>query len=266
MPFCVACRTEVATWLPLDDSSIRRSPFALAVDTVGSDLDRFWCPNCHCTDRDRHLLLYLDACGALDRIAGADVLHVAPEAAIGRAVASRGPRRYVRGDLTPVSPEVIRLDIERTDFADASFDLLICNHVLEHVASTAAALAEIARLLRPGGRLVCQTPFARRLSTTFEDTNLQTSEDRVFFYGQADHVRRFGRDVGDLIRAGGFAGGLRPHGDVLPSADPAEYGICSDEPFFDFVRTRAPAAPALYRYTASNWPKRRNGARRVNPA
>lgn len=48
----------------------------------------------------------------------------------------------------------------RVPLADASFDVILATEVLEHVADTEGAFAEMARLLRSGGRIVITTPFA----------------------------------------------------------------------------------------------------------
>jgi SAM-dependent methyltransferase len=144
--------------------------------------------------------------------------------------------RYVTGDLRPAHSSIDRIDIEAIPFPDATFDVVICNHVLEHVDRPAVALSEARRVLRGGGRLICQTPFARRLSATFEDPLLQSEEDRVFFYAQHNHLRMFGIDVEQVIRQAGFTGGLRSHDELLPGVDPEEVGVNELEPFFDFVR------------------------------
>lgn len=252
MARCVACGSTVEFWLALDGDAFLRSAFGEAIDSIGSDLSRFWCPHCRSTDRDRHLILYLDAVGATADLAGADVLHLAPEAAISSLIRQRGPRRYVRGDLQPAADDIERIDLESLPFADASFDYVICNHVLEHVHSVARALAEVARVLRPGGRFICQTPYARRLTTTFEDPELQSEADRVFFYGQNDHVRRFGRDIGAIIRGSGFHGALRGHAEMLGEIDGAALGVNEREPFFDFVRDATCAAPQAARAADSS--------------
>ncbi len=49
-------------------------------------------------------------------------------------------------------------DAQRLPFADASFDRIICTETLEHVVDTQRALRELARVLRPGGRLAISVP------------------------------------------------------------------------------------------------------------
>ena len=133
-------------------------------------------------------------------------------------------------------PNVERIDLERIPADTSSFDVLICNHVLEHVTRPSVALAEVARVLRRGGRFVCQTPFAARLSRTFEDPQLQSPSDRLFFYGQDDHLRLYGVDIERMICDAGFVGRLRAHDELLPDIDPEALGVNEHEPFFDFVR------------------------------
>jgi len=53
---------------------------------------------------------------------------------------------------------VMRGDLERLDLPDGAFDGAVCAEVLEHLDDDAAALAEIARVLAPGGLLVVSVP------------------------------------------------------------------------------------------------------------
>ena len=80
---------------------------------------------------------------------GVDTLDVALELAKRRGGSS--------GDLT-----VIRIGSEGAlPFGDGSFDVIVGQHVVEHLRDVGAALCEWKRLLRAGGRLVLATPNAR---------------------------------------------------------------------------------------------------------
>jgi hypothetical protein len=68
------------------------------------------------------------------------------------------------------------------------------------------------------------------------DPRLQAPADRLFFYGQEDHVRLFGADIAQLFTRAGLIGRLVPHAEILPDIDPEQYGVNEKEPFFDFVR------------------------------
>jgi SAM-dependent methyltransferase len=203
---------------------------------VGSNVQRFACPNCGCSDRERHLHLYFDRLGIWPALRGASVLHVAPERKLAQAILAGEPSNYIPGDLLPADPSIQKIDIEATSFAAELFDFVICNHVLEHVSAPMAALREVRRILKPGGRFVCQTPYASRLTHTFEEPLLTSAIDRFFFYGQEDHVRLFGLDIGQVIASAGFVGRLAPHAELLPDVDPERAGVNENEPFFDFVR------------------------------
>ncbi len=233
--YCCICDRPVDGWMPHPHLA-RRSEFMKLLDAVGSDLSRYQCPSCHSTDRDRHLWLYLLSAGLPQRMGTMHVLHIAPERHLEALIHQIGPRAYVRGDLHPTQPHHARLDIEALDFADESFDLIVCNHVLEHVASPARALAEFHRCLSPGGTLVAQTPYAPSLARTLELNRPVSNAFAKLFYGQEDHVRLFGADIVDMIHAAGFSGALRSHAEMLGELDAQAAGCNVREPFFCFSR------------------------------
>jgi SAM-dependent methyltransferase len=180
--------------------------------------------------------LFFDYLKIWESIKDANILHMAPESKFGELVKNSNPSLYVRGDLFPLGESIQKIDLERVPFPDETFDVVICNHVLEHVTTLTTALLEVHRVLKPGGRFICQTPFASGLNNTFEEPLLQTESDRLFFYGQEDHVRLFGLDIERLIVEAGFIGRLVPHEEILPEIDPELLGVNEKEPFFDFVR------------------------------
>jgi SAM-dependent methyltransferase len=233
---CVFCRNEVDAWLPFQVRARDMSPFLIRLETVGSNVERFWCPHCSSFDRERHLRLFLDRLRMPDAIRGGSILHIAPEGRLRDYIQDWMPSLYVKGDLSPADESVQHLDVHDLPFAAGTFDLVICNHVLEHVANAAKAVAELHRVLKPGGRLISQTPFATRLTQAFEDPLLQSTSDRLFFYGQEDHVRLFGADIEDVFRHAGFSGRLVPHAEILPDVDPEQAGVSEQEPFFDFTK------------------------------
>lgn len=206
------------------------------VGAVGSDIDHYLCPACHCNDRDRHLWLYMTRTELLSRVGRGSIFHVAPEASIERKLAALEPAEYIRADLFPKMPHHRRIDCEDIPFDEASFDLIISNHVLEHVGRPNVVLAEFFRTLKPNGYLVAQTPYVPALLRTFELEGHQSPERAEFFYGQDDHVRLYGRDVVEYFRNAGFAGDLFPHEHVLPDIDASEYGCNRLEPFFLFTK------------------------------
>ena len=200
---------------------------------TGSDFDHFWCPFCRSHDRERHLILFCERLGFWERMAGASVLHIAPEKKLAARIEACGPARYVKGDLVPSREGVERLDVTDIPYAADTFDWILCNHVLEHVPDDAKALRELYRVLKPGGHAILQTPFASGLAATLEDpAEIDSDAKRIEFYGQEDHVRLYGRDLFDRIRAAGFTLELKTHDACLPDIDALRYGVNPDEPLF----------------------------------
>jgi SAM-dependent methyltransferase len=235
MVFCVICRQHAPRWLPHPEAS-QTSEFIQVVGTVGSDLHHYQCPNCGCNDRDRHLWLYFHAVGLVDRVAGARVLHLAPERALVPLITALSPAVYVRGDLHPSSPGVQAMNAQALPFEDGCFDLIICNHVLEHVSDPEQALQEFRRCLVAGGLLVAQTPYAPRIKNTLELVDEGDEGFNTRYFGQADHVRLFGADVRDYFHRAGLSGELIAHDSLLADVDPAVYGCNRHEPLFAFFR------------------------------
>ena len=94
-------------------------------------------------------------------------------------------------------------NIEALYFNDHSFDLILCSHVLEHVDDK-LAFAEMWRILRPGGTAIILVPVCWGWPTTYENPAITRPEDRAIHFGQRDHVRIYGADIRDRIKAAGF--------------------------------------------------------------
>lgn len=242
--FCAVCETPVVGWLPYPVGGLDLE-FLGQVDIVGSTLHKYQCPNCGCNDRDRHLWLYFAFTGLLEDASNKRILHIAPEARLEPRIRALQPREYIAGDLFPRSPQHRRINVEALDFPAGSFDLIICNHVLEHVDDPEKALAEFSRCLAPGGHLVAQTPYSSRLKHTFELSGPTSAAFRTHYFGQNDHVRLFGADLVELFRAAGLSGDLYSHESVLGDVDADAWGCNEHEPFFLFAKSDEPPLPLV---------------------
>jgi SAM-dependent methyltransferase len=233
---CCICGAAFAAFLPYAPRFriFRVPPLMQALGVVGSDVRRFGCPRCLSHDRERHLLLYLRALGMETEIPQWRVLHIAPERHLSRWIAALRPAAYVRGDLFPSEQGIERVDLQALGFPDGSFDLVIANHVLEHVEDDARALREIARVLAPGGRAILQTPYSPVLATTFADAGVTSPQSRLQAYGQEDHVRLYGRDVFQRFAAQGLVDARVTHAQALPGVDSFRHGVNAAEPLFLF--------------------------------
>jgi SAM-dependent methyltransferase len=99
---------------------------------------------------------------------------------------------------------MVHFDITDIPYDEGWFDAVICSHVLEHIPDDAAAMSELHRVLRPGGWAVFLVPIDLDSPTTLEDPSVVTPEQRLEAYWATDHVRLYGRDFTDRLRAAGF--------------------------------------------------------------
>jgi SAM-dependent methyltransferase len=233
---CPACNGRLRFYLAFRGGSSKIPVFFRGLSMVGSDVDNFECPACGATDRDRHLLLYLRASGLLEKVSGCRVVHFAAEPAIETEVRALGPASYLRCDLYPRDSQSQQVDITRMPFADSSVDLLIANHVLEHVEDDVCALREIHRVLRPGGLAILQTPYSEVLTDTWEDRGIVDPQARFHAFGQEDHVRVYGRNIATRFSTTGLVSRIRSHSELLPDIDCRSAGVNPGEPFLLFQR------------------------------
>lgn len=232
--YCVCCSKNSPFFLPFAGGTGAVPLVNYKLDVVGSDLERYSCPKCESNDRERHLKLYCQKLGIDRLMAGPRILHFAPERHFASYVAAAGPTEHLKADLFPSAVDIEKIDMLAMPFSSGSFDLVIANHVLEHVADDARALSEIHRVLRPGGLAMLQTPYSAMLQTTFEDIGIVSSEAREHAYGQDDHVRLYGRDIFSRIAAAGFESRVAHHDAALIDFDVTVYGVNPREPFFLF--------------------------------
>ncbi len=131
------------------------------------------------------------------------VLHFAPEQAFYKRFKNMKNLDYLTTDLNSPIAEV-EADICHLPFYDDEFDVILCNHVLEHIPDDAKAMKELYRVLKPGGMGVFQIPQDLSREKTFEDDSITDKKERAKIFGQYDHVRIYGRDYFDKLRSVGF--------------------------------------------------------------
>jgi len=132
------------------------------------------------------------------------LLHVAPEKNLQKILKSFSHIKYISGDLNPLMNCDIRLDITDMNFEDNFFDVIICNHVLEHIVDDRKAMRELFRVLRPEGFAILQVPISKKAKETFEDFSITSPEERERYFGQKDHVRIYGQDYKNRLESIGF--------------------------------------------------------------
>lgn len=158
----------------------------------------------HSMSLERHRLIWLYLQQKTNFFTAPNVvLHIAPEYCFIRKFKRQRNLRYITADL--VSPWAdVKMDVQSIPFPDSSFDVVICNHVLEHVDSDAKAMQEICRVLKPGGYAILQVPIEMSLQTTLENPEYNTPELREKYYKQRDHLRLYGQDYAERLKNAGF--------------------------------------------------------------
>lgn len=153
---------------------------------------------------ERHRLLWLYLQSETNFFsASLKVLHFAPEQPFYRRFRRLKNLDYTTTDLNSPLADV-KADICHLPFDNNSFDVILCNHVLEHIPDDSKAMSEMLRVLKPGGWGVFQIPQDLKREITFEDNSITDKKERQRIFGQYDHVRVYGRDYFDKLRGIGF--------------------------------------------------------------
>lgn len=160
------------------------------------------CPNCLALERHRLMYLYLKEKTNFFK-ADLKVLHVAPEYCFIDRFEKLKNLDYLTADIeSPLAK--VKMDIEKIQFPDNSFDVIFCNHVLEHVEHFDIATKELYRVLKPGGWAIMQSPQNMAMETTLEDPTITDPRERERVFLQSDHLRLFGKDYGIQLAKAGF--------------------------------------------------------------
>lgn len=156
------------------------------------------------------------------------VLHMAPEKAFISRLKKLSHLDYISCDIeSPLAD--IKADICALPFDDNSFDWILCNHVLEHIPSDTKAMKELYRVLKPGGKALLQVPLDPKRDTTFEDNSITDKANRTKIFGQYDHVRVYGKDYFEKLRAIGFQVNELQFGKTLSEEERTRYAIVKTE-------------------------------------
>ena len=158
------------------------------------------CLNCGSRERHRLLWLWVRRDGG-NRLAGKHILHFAPEKVVMRQM--RGNPLYETADLHQ-SGVTHTVDITNVALPDGSYDVVIANHVLEHIPDDRQAMRELFRLLRPGGMALLTVPLNASRQQTYENLAITAPAQRHAHFSAEDHVRYYGLDFADRLADAGF--------------------------------------------------------------
>ena len=183
------------------------------------------CPFCRALPRHRMLALWFEK--HIELLHKSDILYFAP----GRSEKmwlKRNKVSCVTADLYSKTVD-LKLDIQATGLPESSYDVIVCNHVLEHVDDFRKALKEMYRILRPGGSFICSFPMDPKIELLDEDPSVQTEKERLRRFGQKDHLRVFGMKADLFLTEAGFEveriEGKDYPKEILPVVGPGDYDM-----------------------------------------
>ena len=185
---------------PIDGKSFRKFlPYG-----YGNQRENALSPSTLSLERHRLMWLFLkDETAFFTSIKTQKVLHIAPEQCFLDIFRKQKNLDYITSDLeSPIAD--VKADICNLPFKESEFDVVFCNHVLEHITDDTKAMQELYRVLKPGGFGIFQIPQDLSREKTFEDNAITDPKERTKIFGQYDHVRVYGRDYFNKLRAIGF--------------------------------------------------------------
>lgn len=185
---------------PIDGKSFRKFlPYG-----YGTQRENALSPSTLSLERHRLMWLFLkDETDFFTSTKKLKTLHIAPEQCFLDIFRKQKNLEYTTSDLeSPIAD--VKADICDLPFKDNEFDVVFCNHVLEHIPDDEKAMQELYRVLKKGGFGIFQIPQDLSRTTTFEDDSITDKKERAEIFGQYDHVRVYGRDYFDRLRTVGF--------------------------------------------------------------
>jgi SAM-dependent methyltransferase len=184
---CPVCEGKFRKFLPYGYNNVRHNAL---------------CPGCLSLERHRLMWLYLKERTDLFS-ASYKVLHIAPEQCFLGKFKKLKNLDYKTADLeSPLAD--YKCDVQNMPFDKNTYDVVICNHVLEHVDDDKKAMSEILRILKPDGFAILQVPVDFNRTESFEDNTITDTKERTRIFGQYDHVRVYGTDYPERLKEVGF--------------------------------------------------------------
>lgn len=185
---CNCCGAVYSKFVP-DYPSIENKNAITVNEVIAGYGDNVLCPACLSTSRDRLIIAMLKSRYTISQN---KILHFSPEKNIYNLLKKNN--HVITADIIPGFYKIIDKRIKREDatklsFEDNIFDLVIGNHILEHIPDDIKAMKEIYRVLKPGGYAILQVPYSTKLSNTIEQPGINDPELQSELFGQKDHVR-----------------------------------------------------------------------------
>jgi predicted SAM-dependent methyltransferase len=185
---CPVCEKSFKKFLPYGYNDLQR--------------DNVLCPYDLTLERHRLMWVYLKTKSNFftDDL---KVMHIAPEQCFYKTFRKQKNIDYTTGDLeSPLAD--LHFDLHKIPLEDNQYDVIFCNHVMEHVENDEQCLKELLRIMKPGGWGIFQVPIDTTRDTTYEDASITDPKEREKHFWQYDHVRLYGTNYPDVLRSAGF--------------------------------------------------------------
>lgn len=212
---CPICTKHFITFLPFGSKHKRANALCIK-----------------CLSLERHRLIWLYLTRETDlfkRSEPTNLLHVSPESCFFKIFKNNKKITYYPVDKFEEGykypSETKNMDITNITEKDNFFDVIICNHVFEHILNDKKAIAEIYRVLKIGGWAILQVPIDYDLKVTFEDQTITSPEARKEAFGQVDHVRQYGLDYRDKLKNAGFKVSPIPYTESFSKNERFKFGL-----------------------------------------
>lgn len=210
----------------------RKSKVLNEKQIIGGKRGPSGCYKCRSSKRERLVYTYLkEKLDIFNSMTIEHVLHIAPEPNLTEKLLKIDFKSYVCGDLFTegynYNSHVQNMNVTSIPYPNETFDLVICNHVLEHVPDDLIAMKELRRVLKRDGKAILQVPISKISYETFEDFSVTTPDQREIIFGQYDHVRIYGQDYVHRLASSGFKVNR-----INISSEYLQYGLDIDEDIF----------------------------------
>ena len=188
------------------------------------------CTNCGSVERHRLLWLFFKNKTNLFDRRQKNILHVAAEKCFEESLKKIFSTNYITADLNNHNA-MVKMDITDIHYPDEHFDVIICNHVLEHVPDDTKAMKEFNRVLKKDGWAILLVPIGMK-EKTYEDFSINTDEGRLKAFGQHDHVRKYGMDYVDRLKSVGFNVAVIEQGEFVSERDIEKFRLTNNKIFY----------------------------------
>ncbi len=193
---CNCCGAVYSKFVP-DYPSAENATAININEVIAGYGESILCPACLSTARERLIIALLKD---EIKLTGKRILHLSPEKNIYNSI--KTINEVITSDISPlffknIDKNVKSEDATKLSFSDNSFDVVIGNHIMEHIPDDVKAMAEIYRVLKPGGRAILQVPYSTKIVNTIEDLKINDPKNQSALFGQKDHVRIY--SLGDYI-------------------------------------------------------------------